>query len=290
MPSEPDREEMEAEEGASGQNRKDENCNLSTLSKAELVKLVSEGVKLSLLTQEEIDNENFLRVVIRRVQYEIKNQEQRSQEMGEQMQAWKEEENIWKCLACEKFSASPNVPKNLRKWRRGQFGAVNKSSQRNEKINAGIRKHNDSALHKWCFKIWKEEKEKAKEKDDKEKKAATDLVRNGLYCLKKVTGSSTMLVELQSMSFSSGGLTATKNDSKQMYFTIREIAERKLREKIRSIFKNVRVFAISLDKVTLDGETFTPVIVFFFNEGVLEHIMAELFVNSSGIFRVTGDI
>ena len=99
-----------------------------------------------------------------------------------------------------------------------------------------------------------------------------------------------MLVELQSMSFSSGALTATKNDSKQMYFTLRKITERKLREKIRMIFKQVRVFSLSLDKVTLDGKTFTPVIVFFFNEGSLEVLMAELFVNASGIFRVTGDI
>lgn len=145
MASEPDGEEMEAEEAASNQNRKDENCNLST-SKAELVKLVSEGVKLSLLTQEEIDSDNFLRVVIRRVQYEIQNLEQRSQKMKEQMQAWKEEENVFKCQACAKYSASPNVPKNLRKMRRGHFGAINKTFPSNDKINARIRSHNDLAL------------------------------------------------------------------------------------------------------------------------------------------------
>ena len=292
MSSKPVNEEEAMEpESVSVKNKIDENCNISDLStKEEFVKLVSEGVKLSVCSKVEIESDHFLRVLIRRWQYEVKNQEERDKELGEQMQAWKEEENRFKCIACENFSSSPDVPANLRKTKRGNYGFCNKTSQRNDHINESIRAHNALPLHKWCYRKWTEGKIRAKEKDDQETTAAMNLVRNCIYCLKKVTGSSHMLVELQSMNFSMKQLTATKNDSKAMYFMMRTIVERKLRERIKSIFKKVRFISLSLDKITLDGECFTPIIVFFFNEGSLEVLMAELFVNASGIFRVTGDI
>ena len=91
--------------------------------------------------------------------------------------------------------------------------------------------------------------------------AGIKIHNNALYCLKKGF-SSIDFVDLNSKEADSK--TATKNDSKKEFFMLRDIYYKILQDRVHQMFENVDEFSCTLHKVTVNRQSFTVLITFFF--------------------------
>ena len=137
-----------------------------------------------------------------------------------------------------KYIDSIDLSDNLKIGKKGHIGEFSKS-QMERYVKKAIKFHMENDVHIW---IWCQDKF---DKDLHEQKviesmnleAGIKIHNNVLYCLKKGL-SSIDFIDLNSKEASS--TTATKNDSRNEYFILRNIYHRSLCEKVHQMFEKVK--------------------------------------------------
>ena len=247
----------------------------------DFIKKVSEGVQLAFQDQE---GNSLAKLIAIQLKKEIDNQKRREEKFAQKSEIFEQTELAFRCRACLKYRNSPDRPKNIRKFYKGDFGVIKKEGP-DWRIDHFLDGHLSSPLHVWCLNHLKRIESSRAEEETKEKEASEAVVRNALFTMKNCR-SSCDFTRLQSLSSQNPRLkpyTATKNDSRAIFFEIREMAYEKLRKIIFQIFEDVLTINVSLDKITLDGRTFTALVTFFWHLGRLKCVLNDLLVMTSGM-------
>ena len=189
---------------------------------------------------------------------------------------WIEAENNYICKPCLKFSSSESVPAKLKALRRGNFGFVDKN-QEQFRVNFNMKTHESNELHKWCCLKQEELEAELLQNDLESKKAGKLIVNNALLCFKKGWSSEDFLSLNDKDNLLSEDIKpATKNDSSAQFFDIRNTCFYKVTDKVKYLFKEIDSFSFTLDKVTVNRNSYTVLLAFFFWEGALHVVLLKL--------------
>ena len=146
------------------------------------------------------------------------------------------------------------APKELKKSNKGSYGIVKKEIGHQMKRNQA--EHCKLGLHNWCKNKLKTESKKKDEEKELNKLAGQKIVKNGLFCFLR-SGSAADFLALNSKDSSASDISnvATKNDSKKMFFKLRNVAFEKVSQKTTEFFKTVNCVSVTLDKVTVHRQS-----------------------------------
>ena len=171
------------------------------------------------------------------------------------------------CAPCFKQTNSQNFPLRLRAYLKGNFGIFNKPNAPNFKTNKERKKrmldHCRSEIHEWCIaqeKISSVESEIEKKANER---SAEIVVTSAIECILELDGSQKFLRLNNMLESLMPSEYPTKNDGRQMYYTIRDITFDTLTSKIKQQFKSVKNACFTLDKVTVRRTPFTVIMTYF---------------------------
>ena len=116
---------------------------------------------------------------------------------------------------------SPEVPKALRNFKRGNLGVFKKQKKNFHNIN-NMKRHSENPLHLWCASADMRKKQEEVEENRKNDLACEMIVQNALHTLKDPCGSSQEFVRLNNKDDLNPNLQfGDKNDGAEMYLTLR---------------------------------------------------------------------
>ena len=194
---------------------------------------------------------------------------------------WMDSENYLICNPCLVHSTSISVPKQLLSGKRGNFGYVEKGGK-GYLVEAVKSRHCDKPLHIWCVKEFEKKEEKRIQQFRRNELAGKKIIRNALLCFKRSLGCEDFLAlneihflaerDLGNVSFN----IATKNDSRLEYFRLRREIYEIVSNKTKKFFEEIQDIAVTLDKVTVQRNSFTVIMTYFFSEGKIHIILNEL--------------
>ena len=196
-----------------------------------------------------------------------------------------EDDNNYYCKACFKHKDSIDLPDHLKTSKVGNIGVFSKTQEKLSYIKRAIRSHMITNIHFWCKDIYDNDLYKLKLQEKFDLEAGIKIHNNALYCLKKGF-SSIDFVDLNSMEVDSK--TATKNDSKKEFFILRDIYHKILQDRVHQMFENVDEFSFTLDKVTVDRQSFTVLISFFFSNGEIKCFLNKVIKMDSSMYDAKG--
>jgi hypothetical protein len=202
---------------------------------------------------------------------------------------WIEGDQFFQCRPCGVFSQSAKVPGHYHGLRRGNFGEIGKYSEdgtkrKNVNIVRGLRKHESNDLHVWCALHERDEENNKIDLEKKNKLAGQIVIRNVVKALKHGQSS----IDFQSdnnlfhiLADSQSIVFATKNDSADAFFKIRDVVYEVVTEKTRKWFSedgngNIEDISITLDKVTVQRTSYTALLTYFFWKGQIHVILNRL--------------
>ena len=186
------------------------------------------------------------------------------------------------CKSCIRYAKSDEVPQKLKSLHRGNFGFIERSGtsdgvhRANFHATSAKKKHESNDLHIWCSQKQAEVKASYIDSEVKSRQAGMLVVRNALLCLKRGLSSEDFVSMNDKDNMSENLNTATKNDSAFHFFDIRNVAYEKLLEMIKTIFRHIDSFTVTLDKVTVGRISYTVVLTYFFFEGRIYVILNKL--------------
>ena len=162
-----------------------------------------------------------------------------------------ETETHFQCINCAKYSMSANVPQALKKYSKGNFGMFSKLTGRDDKRSQRMKEHLKNDLHLWCEEKLHEEKEKEEFERKRNYIAAEIITKNAAFAL-MTSGGAEEYMKLNEKDFIAfGDKYPTKNDGKEMFFEIRDVIFDRMRDKLKSKFKEIKFASFTLDKVTI---------------------------------------
>lgn len=189
---------------------------------------------------------------------------------------WHKGEEYMCCIDCVKYSDSPEIPAGLKKFKRGNFGMV-KLDQEQRNLKHAMDTHLQSELHTWCFnKSIQVTKQSTKQQVENEQ-VTEMIVRNAVFCFKNSMGAQDFIKLNDKDNLTTTIKTnATKNDSRQEFFTLRNITYEKTAERVKTLFQEVDAFSVTLDKVTVSRVSFTVILSYFFLDGSIYIVLNNL--------------
>ena len=181
----------------------------------------------------------------------LKTKEKEKEESKEEF--WIESGNLLICNPCLVNSSSYNVPKKLKKYKRGTFGYVEKGGKPSDVATSKSR-HSENPLHIWCANKFLDLEEKKTLDNQKNELVGKKIVRNALLCFKRSIGSEDFLAlnELNFLAERDLGNeifnVANKNDSRSEFFRLRNEVFGILSKKTIAFFDKIQDIAVTLDK------------------------------------------
>ena len=221
------------------------------------------------------------KVIARRVIEEFENAKRRSEAAEKLKSEWIEDENYMTCAQCLRNSHDPAVPKNLRKYKKNNFGILKK--QRCNKTNVtNMKTHSESPLHIWCASVDSAKQFDKVKEETRNDRACDMIITNAIHTLKDPTGSSQDFVRLNNKDSLNPELQfGEKNDGAEMFFLLRNLVFEKLSDKIKQMVQEVETLGVTLDKVTLGGQSYTVIVTYFFFNGEIKTVLNALFIMST---------
>jgi hypothetical protein len=157
-------------------------------------------------------------------------------------------------------------------------------------------RHEQTNLHIWC--TMKEKKEAVQDKnfENRNEEAGLQVVRTAIKTMKRGGGSMDFMADLDLLSLTPGVIYAVKNNSRTMYFDLRDSTFEVVTPMMQKFFReNVNNITVSLDKVTVHHTSYTVIVTYFFWDGKLHVVMNQLTIlkledyDSEGTARMVVD-
>ena len=241
--------------------------------------LVFEEKKTEESKLEDFTSEQFIEKFATRIASKVSqaNESKNEKAIQENQEFWKESDDYWVCNPCLSYSNSNDMPQLLQSGKRGNFGYVSKSGKSHH-VTQNKKHHSDAPLHLWCVKKFQDESKQKNLLNKKSEIAAKKIIRNALFCFKRSLGSEDFLAlnekDFLTESDSEMYNIATKNDSRNEFFRLRNVIFDTLAEKTKNFFsQKVEDIAVTLDKVTVKRTSYTVIMTYFFYEGKIHVIL-----------------
>ena len=204
---------------------------------------------------------------------------------------WVVGDNMLTCRFCAKFSDGNYVPSHLTKLKKGKFGVVDKINPKGEKVPKwriveSVQRHETNALHIFCS-LREDKYEKENREFNKDDEAAGRVtIRSVIKNIKRGGSAEDFQADLDIFHLESEQqpfVVPTKNNSSDAYFKIRDIVFEVLTEDTKKWFSEtgrgqIEEISVTLDKVTIQRTSYTALLTYFFNNGVIYIILNKLMV------------
>ena len=206
-------------------------------------------------------------------------------------ETWIDGETVIICRPCLKFSAKEDVPTKFSRSRKGNFGMVDKRNpdgkpRLKKHINQSIKEHGIKDLHIYCCAREKEAETIKVDYENNNKAAGRVVIRNIIKTLKRGGSSVDFQADNNLFHLESNYqdiVVATKNDSSDAFFKVRDVVFDVVSEKVKDWFRQrgegeVEEVAVTLDKVTVQRTSYTVLLTYFFRDGVIYILLNKLMV------------
>ena len=184
---------------------------------------------------------------------------------------WKETTDEVICVTCQDNKNDSKMPRKLKSSLSGSFGVL-KRHQTNYNLKTAIKRHRETTAHQWC----NENAKKMKTCLSKDKEAARKIVLNILFCLLNSESAETYVKLCDKDELTSNSQWATKNDGRQMFFEVRDLVYEELKKHISKLIEGTDFVSVTLDKVTVCGESYTVIVTYLFHAGKIHWFLNEL--------------
>ena len=170
----------------------------------------------------------------------------------------------------------------MRKSLRGASGTVkrrdkNSVMRSNHVLSKVCKRHEKTNLHIWFDIKEKQEVEKRQTFEIRNEEAGLSVVRTAIKTMKQGGGSIDFQADLDLLALTPGIVYAVKNNSRAMFFDIRDSTFEVVSGKMRKFFcDNIKSIAVTLDKVTVHHTSYTVIMTYFFWRGKLHVVLNEL--------------
>ena len=159
-------------------------------------------------------------------------------------ETWMEGDTMYQCRPCLKFTHDADVPQKFVKSRKANFGTIEKETKDGEKkkrwhIVESMKKHSTNDLHIWCCIKEEKVKEEKFNFDKLNKEAGMITIRNVVKALKHGHSSVDFQADNNLFHLAAKGKdlsVATKNNSRDAFFKIRDIVYEVVTEKQKKWF------------------------------------------------------
>ena len=202
---------------------------------------------------------------------------ERLEEKEKRDEVLKDTENMWKenpegtsvyCECCLRYSSDSNMPAKLKPYYKGHFGMFEKQNNNSYQFRRSLVNHVNHPVHIWCHSQFTRSEQMKADAKIKNEKACTVIVTNAAHVLKDPAGSANDFVKLNNKDqLLLDDKYPTKNDGKQNYFELRNVFYDMLANSIKEIIRDVSMIATTLDKVTVNGVSFTVICTYMFWKG-----------------------
>ena len=195
-----------------------------------------------LLKQDENKDEDALKIATKVVQLMKLNEKKEEKLVYDD--CWNYHDNFLICNPCFLYAKVPYVPAHLKGSNRGAYGYIKKENQTASSMKRSKISHCKIELHTWCSKQLKDETTNKTKTEEANKIAGQKIVANILLCFQRSWGAQDFLA------LNAKDKVATKNDSRQMFFRLRNVIFEIASDKTREYFKSIKYISVTLDKVT----------------------------------------
>ena len=124
------------------------------------------------------------------------------------------ETNMLVCIRCERFSTSPDVPQNWRKYCKGDLGkflsANSANSQTNKDRRKRIQAHSTNSLHLWCVDQVDSTETAEVKLQEKNQKACDLIMKNVFYSTQNSGGAAEFKMSSTLVKITQQRMTASK--------------------------------------------------------------------------------
>ena len=235
------------------------------------------------------DLEAFAEKVAEKIFLKFKEEEQRKLNETENIEeTWIEGDTMYQCRPCLKYSQSAFVPKRYFKFRKNNFGVLEKCKENRTKwrLIQSMKNHNRNDLHIWCCAHEQKVNEEKFDFEEKNKEAGMTVIRNVIKALKHGQSSVDFLADNNHSHLDAEGknvTVATKNNSRDAFFKIRDIVFEAVSEKTKKWFSQggggeIEDIAVTLDKVTVQRISYTCLLTYYFHNGVIYCFLNKLMI------------
>ena len=212
-----------------------------------------------------------------------------SKEQDGKTTSWKTVGNHEMCDDCFRYKDSEDVPQKLRHLRKGTFGLLSVTQEQFNRKHLK-QQHESSELHTWCYFKSQQVKQNETNADNISEQAGMKIVRNAVLCFKEGWSSEDFqaLNDKDNLTEEISNKTATKNDSRAEFFSLRDTIFDKTKEKVHQLFKKTKWFTVTCDKVTAYRNSYTVIMCYLFYGGRIYVILNGLVKMSSDDYDSSG--
>jgi hypothetical protein len=206
-------------------------------------------------------------------------------------ETWSEGDTMMICRPCTRYSAKDDVPLKLSRKRRGNFGMIEKKGadgkpRLKRDILRAVKEHSVNELHTYCCIREKDEEDNEADFEKENKAAGRVTIRNIIKTLKRGGSSVDFQADNNLFHLESNYqdiVVATKNDSSESFFKVRDVVFDVVSEKVKAWFSargpgEVEEVSVTLDKVTVQRTSYTVLLTYFFRDGVIYILLNKLMV------------
>ena len=239
------------------------------------------------MTEDEI--EDLAEQLVKKMKVVEENEKEEQMIVGEERDMWMESELHVQCKPCALYARGGDVPQKLKTTSRGGYGIVNKG-QAGFHFTEAKMKHKRAALHQWCFQKYLEKRDERISEENKNRIAGKKVCYNMLWCLTRY-GSAYDFLALNdkdhifaSFDGENKDTVAVKNNSTEMFFTLRGVVYDIVKKDIQDFFRDekpetkIRDIAVTLDKMTIQHISYTVILAYFFRRGRIYCICVDVVV------------
>ena len=239
------------------------------------------------MTEDEI--EDLAEQLVKKMKVSEEKEKEEQMIVAEERDMWMESELHVQCKPCALYARGGDVPQKLKTTSRGGYGIVNKG-QTGFHFTEAKMKHKRAALHHWCFQKYLKKRDERISEENKNRIAGKKVCYNMLWCLTRY-GSAYDFLALNdkdhifaSFDGETGGTVAVKNNSTEMFFTLRDVVYDIVKKDIQDFFRDekpetkIRDIAVTLDKMTIQHISYTVILAYFFRRGRIYCICVDVVV------------
>ena len=163
------------------------------------------------------------------------------------------------------------MPHHLQRMRKINLGIIGKQGKDGKprtrtELTKSAKKHAANNLHLWCMQKAQQEKQELKTYKEKNREVANNVVRAALKNLKRGLGAADFMADMDYIHSTPGIPSSQKNDSKGVFFQIRDDAFEIISGDIhRFVKEHVTELSVTLDKVTVCHISYIVLLTFFYN-------------------------
>ena len=247
------------------------------------------------LTMNKEDMDDLAEGIVKKVFVLKEEKEARLKQDSTRKEVWEEGSDFLVCKFCSKNKVQQNLPHEILRFKRGNFGMISRNRENVEKISEfevrrRMRDHEEGNFHLWCMRKTEEEKQISKSFEEKNNEAGLLMIKAYLQTVSVGRSADDFLRLVNFTHLIPDVMKSQKNNSRNTFFELRDDCFEVVTNRVHNIFKSDQITELSaiLDKVTVQSRSYTVLLTFFFVNGKIYCLLNSLLKMGEDDYEIAG--